>query len=88
MQIDVALGPSRVHYLDMQPTKKTSALVTRMFLSPMKCTMYMVSIVNGPKDLLSRGTEASALRDGAAYVAAHWGQTSDGTWTPYSAQWV
>lgn len=65
-------------------------LSLRTFVSyEYKCTMYMVSVEGdgAPKDLLARGTAELALSDGAAYVAAKWGRTADGTWTPFSADW-
>lgn len=39
---------------------------------------YIVGVTNGPRDLLFRGTEAAALRDGAEYVSAHYEQTPEG----------
>ena len=68
--------------------KIETKLTTREFYSKTYgCTMYMVSIVGGPQDLLARGTEAYALADGAVYAAERWGQTADGTWTPFRADW-
>ena len=40
---------------------------------------WVASIVDGPRDLLQRGSEAEALRDGAAHAAAYW-RREGGTW--------
>jgi hypothetical protein len=68
--------------------ERTPALITR----PIKTehgTIYMVSVAGdgAPKDLLARSTVDGALADGAIYVARHWGQRRDGTWTPYPSEW-
>lgn len=39
---------------------------------------YVVSVVDGPRDLLARGTEAAALEDGQAHVQRYWERTTEG----------
>lgn len=45
-------------------------------------TEWVVSVVDGPQDLLARSTREAALADGAEYVAAKWARRADGTWVP------
>jgi hypothetical protein len=61
----------------------TTTTATALSLRPAKNVYdrrpgFLVSIVNGPQDLLWRGTEEAALRDGAAYAAKNWALTPDG----------
>jgi hypothetical protein len=49
---------------------------------------WFASIEGGPQDLIKRGTEEYALRDGEAYAKEAWGQDAEGKWTPYRAAWA
>lgn len=58
-------------------TTNDKAIETTLTLRAGKCIYdgapgFVVSVADGPQDLLWRGTREMALADGAARVAAHW----------------
>lgn len=56
------------------------AKIIARFVTTKTDAFWIASVEGGPQDLLKRRTEAQALRDGAAYVAAYYARRDDGTW--------